>query len=61
LTAQSPSQPQHGTVDLHPDGSFIYTPDQDYSGADSFTYRASDGSLASAPATVTIGVQTATP
>jgi len=30
--------PSHGTVALESDGSFIYTPDADYNGSDSFTY-----------------------
>ena len=28
---------------LNADGSFTYTPDANYNGADSFTYKASDG------------------
>ena len=33
-----------GTVTLNADGSFVYTPDQDYDGpTDSFTYQVSDG------------------
>lgn len=31
--------PQHGTVVLAPDGSFTYTPQRDYAGPDSFSYR----------------------
>ena len=30
--------PQHGTVDLDPDGSFEYVPAADYTGPDAFTY-----------------------
>ena len=56
LTAALESGPQHGTLDLEADGSFTYTPDADYSGGDSFSYRASDGGLESDPATVTIDV-----
>ena len=33
-----------------------YTPDGGYSGEDSFTYRASDGTASSAPATVAITI-----
>ncbi|MCL6503841.1 MAG: choice-of-anchor D domain-containing protein, partial [Pirellulales bacterium] len=44
--------PQHGTLELLPDGSFTYTPAAGYVGEDSFTYRASDTGLASEPATV---------
>lgn len=31
--------PQHGTLVLGPDGSFTYTPQRDYAGPDSFSYR----------------------
>lgn len=41
------TQAAHGDVVLNGDGSFTYTPDADYSGADSFTYSVSDE--ASAP------------
>ena len=46
-TAPSPSTPN---------GSFTYTPAADFNGTDTFTYRASDGSAQSNPATVTITV-----
>ena len=45
----------HGTLTLLADGSFTYTPDRRLRGADSFTYRASDGQLTSdATATITV-------
>ena len=56
LTAAVVSGPEHGSLTLDDDGSFSYTPDPDYNGSDSFSYRASDGGLESDPATVTIGV-----
>jgi len=56
LTATSVSNPANGTVSLSPDGSFVYTPDPNFNGSDSFTYRASDGSLQSGPVTVTVSV-----
>lgn len=46
----------HGSLTLNSDGSFRYQPDNDYGGQDSFIYQASDGSLTSSPATVTITV-----
>jgi VCBS repeat-containing protein len=45
LQAVLVTSPQHGQVDLHPDGSYIYTPATDYVGTDSFTYAATDGEL----------------
>ena len=42
LTAAIVAQPAHGTVTLHADGSFTYMPTANYSGADSFTYKAAD-------------------
>jgi len=43
----------HGSVTLAADGSFTYTPATNFFGTDSFTYQASDGTTASAVATVT--------
>jgi len=56
LTASLAEDASHGTVTLNPDGSFTYTPDEDYVGTDTFTYTANDGTTASAPATVTITI-----
>jgi VCBS repeat-containing protein len=53
------SGPSHGTLALNANGSFSYTPANNFNGSDSFTYRASDGSLASNPASVTITVTAA--
>jgi Ca2+-binding RTX toxin-like protein len=46
--------PLHGTLVFNATGDFTYTPHADFLGVDSFTYRASDGNLESALATVTI-------
>jgi uncharacterized repeat protein (TIGR03803 family) len=46
----------HGHLTLDPTGSFIYTPAAGYSGTDSFTYQASDGTDVSAVTTVTLTV-----
>src|SRR5262249_7594571 len=43
LAAALLSGPAHGTLTLNLDGSFSYTPDANYSGADSFTYSVTDG------------------
>ena len=56
LSAALVSAPAHGALNLNPDGSFLYTPDANFSGADSFTYRASDGAANSNTATVSITV-----
>ncbi|NTU72287.1 MAG: leucine-rich repeat protein [Coriobacteriia bacterium] len=44
----------HGHVTLTADGGFVYTPDTNYAGADTFTYRATDGSEWTSPVTVTL-------
>jgi len=56
LSAVLVSGPSHGTLTLNPDGSFTYTPNLNFNGNDSFTYKATDGSLFSNVATVTITV-----
>ncbi len=56
LTAVKVSDPAHGTLSLSPDGSFGYTPADNWNGKDSFTYKANDGLVDSNPATVTITV-----
>jgi hypothetical protein len=60
ITAIKVTDPSHGTVTLNSDGSFTYVPDTDFSGPDSFTYKANDGSLDSNTATVTITVSEGT-
>jgi FtsP/CotA-like multicopper oxidase with cupredoxin domain len=45
-----------GTLDLNADGSFVYEPDLNFSGTDTFTYMASDGALQSTEVTATITV-----
>jgi len=58
LTAQLASGPSHGTLTLGSNGSFTYTPTTNYTGSDSFTYKASDGALISTTATVSISTVT---
>ena len=43
LAAVLVSNVSHGSLTLHANGSFDYTPDANFNGADSFTYRANDG------------------
>jgi VCBS repeat-containing protein len=56
LTAILVSGPAQGTLTLSPDGGFTYTSNANYSGSDSFTYIASDGTLSSNVATVTFNI-----
>ena len=56
LTALVVTQPAHGALVLNADGSFTYTPATGWSGPDSFTWRATDGTSQSNTATVSINV-----
>ncbi|BBO34408.1 ELWxxDGT repeat protein [Lacipirellula parvula] len=56
LTAVLVSEPAHGTLTLNDDGSFTYTPDPDFFGTDTFTYKAQNGAIEGNIATVTINV-----
>ena len=56
LTAIINAGPGHGSVTLNANGGFTYTPAAAYTGADSFTYHANDGSLNSNIVAVTITV-----
>jgi hypothetical protein len=47
----------NGTVELRPDGSFTYIPRAGFSGVDTFTYRANDGSGHGNEAAVAITVR----
>ena len=61
LTAVLVTRPVHGKVTLRADGSFTYTSNSTFDGADSFTYKASDGAKKSAVATVFITGHTSHP
>ncbi|MGB0385430.1 MAG: tandem-95 repeat protein, partial [Ardenticatenaceae bacterium] len=55
LSASLQSDVSNGTLDLMADGSFVYTPSQDFNGQDSFSYIVSDGILTdSADVTITV-------
>ena len=56
LTAILVSGPTHGVLTLNSDGSFTYTPDNNYIGTDSFAYQANNGQINSDVATVTINI-----
>jgi len=57
LTAVRVSNPAHGTLALNATGGFRYTPAAGWSGTDSFTYSANDGTGNSNVATVQITVE----
>jgi hypothetical protein len=54
LTAIIATNGASGVASLRPDGTFTYIPGAGFWGVDTFTYRADDGSLQSAPSTVTV-------
>jgi uncharacterized delta-60 repeat protein len=56
LTASLVTSPAHGSLTFNADGSFSYTPNANYNGSDSFTYKANDGQANSNVATVTLTV-----
>jgi PKD repeat protein len=56
LTALLATTTANGTLSLASTGAFTFTPAAGYSGSTTFSYRASDGISASAPALVTIAV-----
>lgn len=56
ITAVLETDVANGTLALAVDGSFTYMPDTGFFGEDVFTYKAFDGGLYSAAATVTITV-----
>jgi hypothetical protein len=49
--------PEHGLLELGPDGAFRYTPAAGYAGTDAFSYRAFDGRSWSVPAAVALSVR----
>jgi Ca2+-binding RTX toxin-like protein len=56
LTAELIGAPDNGTIQFNQDGSFSYSPNDGFSGTDSFTYQANDRIDNSNQATVTITV-----
>jgi VCBS repeat-containing protein len=51
------SGPEHGTLELEADGTFTYTPDENFYGDDGFVYEVSDGNGGSDTASVSITVE----
>ena len=56
VTCTKSTDPAHGTVTINSNCSFVYVPATGYTGADSFTFKVSNGSLTSADAVVSITV-----
>ena len=56
LSAVAVTGTSNGSLSLNGDGSFTYTPNANFNGVDSFTYRATDGNLQSDVRTVTLNV-----
>lgn len=50
------TNPSSGTLSLDTNGSFIYTPNIDFTGTDTFTFKVNDGDADSTVSTVTINV-----
>ncbi len=61
ITIELVSGVSHGDLTLNANGSFTYTPDAEFVGTDSFTYRLHDSVSASGVVTVTVNVQNAVP
>ncbi len=57
FTFAKASDPAHGKVTVKSDGSFVYTAEAGFVGADSFGFVANDGTDDSAEATISIDVQ----
>ncbi|MDB5335101.1 MAG: outer rane adhesin like protein [Planctomycetaceae bacterium] len=49
----------HGTLNINANGSFTYTPNNNYTGSDAFSFKVNDGTVNSADALVSIQVGTA--
>ncbi|MBF4582923.1 tandem-95 repeat protein [Curtobacterium sp. VKM Ac-2865] len=60
LTATIDEEPLHGTVDVHADGSYTYTPKDGWSGPDAFTYTATDAEGNTSTGIVRVTVQPST-
>jgi gliding motility-associated-like protein len=56
LTYGPGTQPTHGNLIVNPDGTYIYTPDPNYNGQDTYTIIITDAHGASTTVTITIDV-----
>ncbi|MEH3139831.1 MAG: Ig-like domain-containing protein [Mycobacterium kyogaense] len=57
LTPVVATDPRHGSVTMNTDGSFVYKPNADFNGTDSFTYTVGDSAGGTATGTVVITVK----
>ncbi len=57
LTITSFDQPDHGTITDNGDGTYTFTPDEDWSGDTSFDYTVSDGEGGTSTATASVSVE----
>jgi Ca2+-binding RTX toxin-like protein len=55
-TVGQPVATAHGTLTLDADGSFVYTPDVNFIGTDSFTYQETDGLASSGTVSVSLQI-----
>src|SRR5262249_13892218 len=58
LSAVLTSGPAHGALTLNANGAFTYTPSTGFSGSDSFSYYATNGTASSSQTSVTLDVGT---
>lgn len=58
LTAQIVTGPAHGTLTQNLDGSYSYTPDANYNGTDSFTYKVNDAAYTGDPSALDSNIAT---
>lgn len=56
LTFTLVNRPTHGELELAADGTFTFTPEFNYNGADSFTFKVNDGEFDSPSATATLTI-----
>lgn len=56
LSVSMAAPPDHGSVTAAADGHFTYTPDSNYNGSDSFTFKVTDGQGGSDTATASVTV-----
>ena len=61
LSVSAFDPPAHGSVAYNGNGTFTYTPEDDFVGQDSFTYTVSDGDGGISTASVTVNVLTPNP